>query len=404
MRVCLFVASDDVSKQANIYNEIILKIIKELDSFTIVNFNNILKKKINLVNDQNNISILKSKFGKKIDYFNPSEKNEFLQYIRSDKIFAIDGLGKSFNFFIIRKLINKKNIKLVLIMNSGSLSNEFIYTINSFKGYLFKFIKKINNLLYKFFVIIKFFPNIFIYFETRKEIYENCVKNKKTKLSFFFPFLNICYFENIYKINSRFYEHYLKSKNSLEEKKIIFLDGNYKHPDITNRENLNIIELKKKYFKRLDFFFNWIENIFNIKVEICLHPSSDLSEYKSFFKNRVVSINLTNENIIKSFIVIFHESSAILDAIMLKKKIICLNTNLFGNYISNRTSYYKKELNLFSIELDNFENFKNYQMKDVLSSLECSIKNYDTFISSYMKSDDEELGTDKIIRILKAYA
>lgn len=64
MRVCLFVASDDVSKQVNIYNEIILKIIKELGSFTIINFNNILKKKLNLVNDQNNISILKSKFGK----------------------------------------------------------------------------------------------------------------------------------------------------------------------------------------------------------------------------------------------------------------------------------------------------------------------------------------------------
>ena len=80
MRVCLFVACDDVSKQANIYNEIILKTINELDSFTIVNFNNILKKKLNLVNDQNNISILKSKFGKKIDYFNPSKKNEFFRY------------------------------------------------------------------------------------------------------------------------------------------------------------------------------------------------------------------------------------------------------------------------------------------------------------------------------------
>ena len=144
---------------------------------------------------------------------------------------------------------------------------------------------------------------------------------------------------------------------------------------------------------------NFVVSIDSYTFAIFKRPSD-----KSFFKNRVVSINLTNENIIKSFIVIFHESSAILDAIMCKKKIISLNTNLFGNYISNRISYYKKELNLFSIELDNYENFKNYQMKDVLSSLGYSIKNYDTFISSYMKSDDEELGTDKIIRILKTYA
>jgi hypothetical protein len=403
MRVCLFVASDDVSKQVNIYNEIILKIIKELGSFTIVNFNNILKKKINLVNDQNNISILKSKFGKKIHYFNPSEKNEFFQYIRSDKIFAIDGLGKSFNFFIIRRLINKKNIKLVLIMNLGFLSNEFFYSINSFKGYLFKFKKKINNLLYKLLVIIKFFPNIFIYFETRKEIYDSCIKNRKTKLSFFFPFLNILYFENIYKINAKSYDHYLKNKNSLEEKKIIFLDGNYKHSDIINRENLDIIELKKRYFKRLEIFFKWLESIFNQKVEICLHPSSDINEYKNYFKDRIVSMNLTNENIIKSFIVIFHESSAILDAIIYKKKIISLNTNLFGKYISTRILYYKKKLNLFSIEMDNYENYKNYQMKDILSRLQYSTRDYDTYIGSYMKSDNEELGVDKIIRILKTY-
>lgn len=403
MRVCLFVASDDVSKQVNIYNEIILKIIKELGSFTIINFNNILKKKLNLVNDQNNISILKSKFGKKIDYFSPSEKNEFLQYIGSDKIFAIDGLGKSFSFFKIRKLINKQNIKLVLIMNLGFLSNEFLYTINSFKGYLFKFKKKINNFLYRFLVIIKFFPNIFIYFETRKEIYNSCIKNRKTKLSIFFPFLNILYFENIYKINSKSYDHYLKNKNSLEEKKIIFLDGNYKHTDIINRENLDIIELKKKYFQRLRIFFRWFENIFNQKVEICLHPSSDINEYKNYFKDRIVSMNLTNENIIKSFIVIFHESSAILDAIIYKKKIISLNTNLFGKYISTRILYYKEKLNLFSIGMDNYKNYKNYQMKDILSKLQYSIRDYDTYIDSYMKSDDEELGSDKIIRILKTY-
>lgn len=113
-------------------------------------------------------------------------------------------------------------------------------------------------------------------------------------------------------------------------------------------------------------------------------------------------MNLTNENIIKSFIVIFHESSAILDAIIYKK-IISLNTNLFGKYISTRILYYKEKLNLFSIGMDNYKNYKNYQMKDILSKLQYSIRDYDTYIDSYMKSDDEELGVDKIIRILKTY-
>ena len=257
MKVCLFVASDDLSKQINIDNEIILKVIEELGSFTIINFNNILQKK-NLISDQNNISILKNKFGDKINYLNPSGKKDFLKYIMKDKIFAIDSLGKEYIFFPIRRLIKKKNIKLILIMNLGFQSNELSYTIKDFKGYLFKLKKKINNLLYKFLVIIKFFPNIFIYFESRKEIYENCIKNKKAKLSLFFPFLNILYFENIFLINSKSYENYLINNNNLEEKKIIFLDGNYKHLDIINRENLDINKLKKEYFQRIETFFKWI--------------------------------------------------------------------------------------------------------------------------------------------------
>lgn len=400
MRVCLFVASDDVSKEINIYNEIILKIIEKLDSFTIINFNNILKKDQNLIYDKKNISILRNKFRDRVHYFNPLKKKEFFEYIGRDKIFAIDCLGKSFKFFLIRRLINKENIKLILIMNQGFVSNELSYSINSFKGYLFKFTRTINNLIYKLLVIIKFFPNIFIYFESRKEIYQSCVNNKKKKLSLFFPFLNILYFENVYQINSNSYERYLKNINNIEEKKIIFLDGNYRHPDIISRENLDIIELKKNYFQKIESFFKWIENIYNQKVEICLHPSSDFNEYESFFKDRKISINLTNEKIIKSSIVIFHESSAILDAIIYKKKIISLSTKLFGMYIFNRISYYQKELNLYSIDLDNYE---NYIRKDIKNDLKYSIKNYDTYINNYIKTDNEELSSDKIIRILKNY-
>lgn len=79
-------------------------------------------------------------------------------------------------------------------MNLGFVSNELSYSINSFKGYLFKFKKKINNLIYKFLVIIKFFPNIYIYFESRKKIYQNCVENKKKKTFFFFSFLKYIIF------------------------------------------------------------------------------------------------------------------------------------------------------------------------------------------------------------------
>jgi hypothetical protein len=207
----------------------------------------------------------------------------------------------------------------------------------------------------------------------------------------------------VYRINTLSHEHYLKNKNTLEEKKIIFLDGNYRHLDIINRENPDIVELKKNYFQRIDIFFKWIENIFNQKVELCLHPSSNKREYEDFFKTRIVTQNITHESLVKASVVIFHESSAILDAIIYKKKIISLSTNLFGRYISNRIIYYQKALNLYSIDLDNYDNYKNYKKNDIESDLRYSIKNYDTYISNYIKSDNEELGSHKIIRVLKKY-
>jgi len=397
MRVCLFVASDDVSKEINLYNEIILKIVENLGSFTIINFNNILKKSQNTIYDQNNAYVLRNKFGDRVNYFNPSKKKEFFEYIGRDKIFAIDCLGKSFKFFLIRRLINKENIKLILIMNLGFVSNELPYSINSSKGYLFKFKRTINNLIYKLLVIIKFFPNIFIYFESRKEIYQSCVKNKKKKLSFFFPFLNILYFENIYQINSLSHEHYLKNKNSLEEKKIIFLDGNYRHLDIINRENLDLIKLKKEYFKKLEIFFNQIQSVYNQTLEICLHPSSDKREYEDFFRNRLITQNKTYESLVKASVVIFHESSIVLDAIIYNKKIISLSTDLFGKYMSNRINYYKNKYNLISINLDNLE-YNN--VDNIIKDLAEELKHRNEGIFNLK---DEELGSDKVIMILKQY-
>ena len=126
MKIYLFVASDNLLKSINIYSEIILKSIQELGSFTIINFNNILKKKQNLTDDQNNIFILKNKFGDKINYISPSKKSEFLEYIGNDKIFAIDSLGKTFFFFSIRRLIKKTNInkgdKIISIFSVLTLS------------------------------------------------------------------------------------------------------------------------------------------------------------------------------------------------------------------------------------------------------------------------------------------
>jgi hypothetical protein len=54
-------------------------------------------------------------------------------------------------------------------------------------------------------------------------------------------------------------------------------------------------------------------------------------------------------------------------------------------------------------QLGDLDNYENYNSRDIQSDLKYPIKNYDTYINNYIKTDNEELGSDKIIRILKNY-
>ena len=82
----------------------------------------------------------------------------------------------------------------------------------------------------------------------------------------------------MYKINSGAYEDYIKftKQDKVDSKKIIFIDGNYNHPDIVAREGINI---KLKYFKHLEAKFFLIEKIFKKK---------NRNLFTSFFKQERV--------------------------------------------------------------------------------------------------------------------
>ena len=62
--------------------------------------------------------------------------------------------------------------------------------------------------------------------------------------------------------------------------------------------------------------------------------------------------------------VILHDSSSMMEALVAKKKILLLETNTFGNYISNRMLIYKKTLKLPSIDLHSRKSLKPNIFKD----------------------------------------
>ena len=106
----------------------------------------------------------------------------------------------------------------------------------------------------------------------------------------------------------------------------------------------------------------------------------------------------TSENIRQAFIVVFHQSTIIADAIFLKKKIISLKSNAFGEYNADRIDYFQKILGLFSYSL---EEKKELNKNLLQAKLEKITRNYDHYIKKEMMANDSIPGEDKIINIVK---
>ncbi len=390
--ICIFFSSEKIEKILSVYEDVIQNLPKKYETFYFVNFYNITN------NNKKNL-LDQKRFEKKynIKIFCPQNKKEFNEFTENRLIFAFDDLGKSFKYFKVRALINKDNIKLILFQNIGYFSNQGTLETNiSIKNFFYLIKRILVRKIYRLMVFFKFFSPIFLYFECRRDYVNNCQLHEK-KFNNKNKIFNFLYFENTILINSRSYDKLKKNQYNLSNSRIIFIDGNYEHLDVLQRENLNLNSLKDEYFKKLKVFLKKISLIFDKEIFICLHPNSNIQEYKKFFSEFNLGQFETEKNIYSSFLVIFHESSSIDTAIFLKKRIISLQTNLFGKYFENRINKYKNELALMSVDL-NEEFF--FEKKEIYEKTKVNENKYNNYIRTYLKSDDNEDGISKLYRTL----
>ena len=94
----------------------------------------------------------------------------------------------------------------------------------------------------------------------------------------------------------------------------------------------------------------------------------------------------------------FFDTSAIVDAILLKKRILCLISNPASESIANLGLNYINRAGLLKINIE--EEIKINKDK-FLSKLDDAKDNYSNYIKSYITPDGNNLGYEKIIRILK---
>ena len=295
------------------------------------------------------ISFLKKKkfFEKKIYY--PKNFHEIRKLIQKKDSIFISHLENNIKMFRFLNLIHKNKKKLFKISNNAALEQyKVILNKNLFfniqKLFKYKFKKKLFTIINIILTYLNLLPKFDIIFE--------CSQNKIKKY-------NKIIFKKIIRINSNSYDKLIYNKINIKREKIVFLDSNFSHND---RIYLDSNPSKKQYIEylhQLKSLFEIIEIKFNSKIIICLHPTTDIKIFKSIFKKNNIIKGKTDFYVKKAKLLLFHESSSILDAIILNKKIINLQSALMGKYFQYRNELYNKEIKLKKINLeDNFINIK----------------------------------------------
>jgi hypothetical protein len=397
------IVSEKIEKSFMLQQSLYEKISKTFDEFFIINLVHfsLFKKKKLYNNEYSNKITLPHNF----KVITPVSEYELNKFLIDKKLVAFMNFGKSLSSFKIHFLVKKYNIRLIYLQNLGAIGNQYLGKVVSKKKetkilryFFFRLKKIIIYCLIKVLIFLNLFSRIDIYFESTKSIVDNCNNSLGKKIEKIFPFLKICYFKKIIQINGRSFDMLAKSKLNLSEEKIVFIDSCFDSGDIIDREGKNDEKLRLKYFNQLNQFLLELSNIFNKKITICLHPKTDLETYKKYLGTFELCQYQTSENIRQAFIVVFHESTIIADAIFLKKKIISLKSNTLGEYMLDRINYYQKLLGFFSYSLDEKKELNNNLLQTTLEKI---TNNYDGYIKKVIMADGSTLGEDKIINTVR---
>ena len=128
-----------------------------------------------------------------------------------------------------------------------------------------------------------------------------------------------------------------------------------------------------------------------------MHPYISIKKIKKLLKKYKVEKFRTSENIYNAEIVVFSDSSSIVDAFILKKKMLCIKkiTTPINTYV-----FLKNYHNQGLVEINLDKNFQ-YNKKIMDKKLIKSINNYDKFNKKFTQVDKSNLGNEKVINYIK---
>ena len=340
----------------------------------------------------------KLKLPNNIELFIPLNSKDFANFMVGKELIGINDLTRDYNDLKIYLLLKKYKIKQVQISNVGNIQTKWLPLKDYFwKGMLWK----LNHVYaHKFIVLLSnlgLISKIEIRFMTNGAIVES-IKKSKNFYKRIFNHFKLAYAKEIILVNSRAFDLYKIDKTKARENLIVHLDWILDDPQfLVFKDQLDKKSIEKHYFY-LEKLLKYFSNVYKKKVVVPLHPMDDLKLKKKYFPDFDVVQYQTRENILEAFIVFFFESSAILDAILFKKKIINLHSDIFDEHQINMNQELSRKIGILNINIKD-EMFA--KKDDLLLQLNNITEKYSNHIKTYVTPDGNNLGYEKIIKILK---
>lgn len=329
-------------------------------------------------------------FPRKIKFFNPRSFKDLDNFLINKKPVIINNIGRGFDVYPILFYLKKKNLPQLLIGHVGNIQGSTYYwhkiNLNIIK-YFFSAI--LPRWITRIMVIMGIFAQIDVRFISNKKIYKGFLKQKNN----FFP----TYYKKLFLVKSKMFDESLRKKD-IKEKYILHLDQD---PDYRAMKIVSILdkELIKRHYKNLNKFLKLLSKTYKKRVIISIHPLYSQKKTERRFKGLRVIKMKTNELIEKSFLITFFDSSAILHAIKLKKKIISLRSDLFYGGKKYNSDLYA---NLIGTKKVNISQNLDIDKTKFLQEVKSKIRNYDKYLKTYASFDNTTVtGSEKIIDYIK---
>jgi len=400
--IAFLCSSNDLNLVLGPHEHLFKKLSKNFDKFYLINFIN-----FKLFSDPSGIkgkfnNELKKNINKpeNLEIHTPKSINEFKNFMTDKQIIGIQNLSRNLSDMLTHYVIAKFKIKQIMISNFGFFNSEFKSSLydkisKPLANFFYYLNKPFGQKIILILTIFKIFEKIEIRFTSDKEMLERINKNIFKKILYK---LNFFYSKEIILINSKNFDYFDEKTFKENQNKIVLLDTFLDHPD-----GLAVIkkisdENKNKYYKSLKCFLDKLSNYYNKQITVCIHPKDNLKDKEKIFNNNEVKQYETTKNIYEAFLVLYFDTSAVVDAILLKKKILFISSKYIPESTFDMGKTYADKSGILHLGIeDSLENI----ISSLDNKLEKQTQKYDSYINNFIKISGNKKGLDVVIDTIK---